>query len=91
VWLGRSFRGISLADGELEISTALAAVTAYHETAEQTPASILVMMELIGDLLPAGVVNIVNGFGAEAGQALQPVPALQKSLSRVQRLSVRTF
>jgi aldehyde dehydrogenase len=38
--------------------------------AEQTPASILVMMELIGDLLPAGVVNIVNGFGAEAGQAL---------------------
>lgn len=38
--------------------------------AEQTPASILVMMELIGDLLPAGVVNIVNGYGAEAGQAL---------------------
>lgn len=38
--------------------------------AEQTPASILVLMELIGDLLPAGVVNIVNGFGAEAGQAL---------------------
>ena len=38
--------------------------------AEQTPASILVMMELIGDLLPAGVVNLVNGYGAEAGQAL---------------------
>jgi aldehyde dehydrogenase len=38
--------------------------------AEQTPASILVMMELISDLLPAGVVNIVNGYGAEAGQAL---------------------
>lgn len=38
--------------------------------AEQTPASILVMMEIIGDLLPAGVVNIVNGYGAEAGQAL---------------------
>ncbi|MDD2725120.1 MAG: aldehyde dehydrogenase [Methylovulum sp.] len=38
--------------------------------AEQTPASILVMMELIGDLLPAGVVNIVNGYGVEAGQAL---------------------
>ena len=38
--------------------------------AEQTPASILVMMELIGDLLPAGVINIVNGYGAEAGQAL---------------------
>lgn len=38
--------------------------------AEQTPASILVLMELIADLLPAGVINIVNGFGAEAGQAL---------------------
>jgi len=38
--------------------------------AEQTPASILVLMELIGDLVPAGVINIVNGYGAEAGQAL---------------------
>ncbi|MFI3137064.1 MAG: aldehyde dehydrogenase family protein [Methylococcaceae bacterium] len=38
--------------------------------AEQTPASILVMMELIADLLPAGVINIVNGYGVEAGQAL---------------------
>lgn len=38
--------------------------------AEQTPASILVLMELIGDLLPPGVVNIVNGLGEEAGQAL---------------------
>ena len=35
--------------------------------AEQTPASILVLMELIGDLLPAGVINIVNGVGEEAG------------------------
>lgn len=38
--------------------------------AEQTPASIMVLMELIGDLLPPGVVNIVNGFGREAGEAL---------------------
>ena len=38
--------------------------------AEQTPASILVLMELIADLIPPGVVNIVNGFGEEAGQAL---------------------
>ncbi|MCO7245473.1 aldehyde dehydrogenase family protein [Halomonas sp. Mc5H-6] len=38
--------------------------------AEQTPASILKVVELIGDLLPPGVLNIVNGFGAEAGQAL---------------------
>jgi aldehyde dehydrogenase len=38
--------------------------------AEQTPASILLLMEIIGDLLPGGVLNIVNGYGAEAGQAL---------------------
>lgn len=38
--------------------------------AEQTPMSILVLMDLIGDLLPPGVLNVVNGFGAEAGQAL---------------------
>ena len=38
--------------------------------AEQTPASILVLMELVGDLLPPGVVNIVNGYGLEAGEAL---------------------
>lgn len=38
--------------------------------AEQTPASILVLAELISDLLPAGVLNIVNGYGEEAGQAL---------------------
>lgn len=38
--------------------------------AEQTPASILVLMELIEDILPKGVVNIVNGFGVEAGKPL---------------------
>ena len=38
--------------------------------AEQTPASINVLMELIGDLLPPGVVNIVSGFGLEAGKPL---------------------
>ena len=38
--------------------------------AEQTPASIMVLMELIGDLLPPGVVNVVNGFGVEAGKPL---------------------
>jgi aldehyde dehydrogenase len=38
--------------------------------AEQTPVSILLFAELINDLLPPGVLNIVNGFGAEAGQAL---------------------
>jgi aldehyde dehydrogenase len=38
--------------------------------AEQTPASVLVLAELIGDLLPAGTLNIVNGFGLEAGKPL---------------------
>jgi aldehyde dehydrogenase len=38
--------------------------------AEQTPASILVLLELIQDLLPAGVLNVVNGFGLEAGKPL---------------------
>ncbi len=38
--------------------------------AEQTPWSILVLLEAIEDLLPKGVLNVVNGFGAEAGQAL---------------------
>ena len=38
--------------------------------AEQTPASILVLAELISDIVPAGVLNIVNGFGKEAGEAL---------------------
>ena len=38
--------------------------------AEQTPASILVLMEVIGDLLPPGVLNVVNGFGLEAGKPL---------------------
>jgi len=38
--------------------------------AEQTPASILVLMELIQGILPKGVLNIVNGFGVEAGKPL---------------------
>ena len=46
--------------------------------AEQTPASILVLMELIGDLLPPGVVNVVNGFGVEAGKPLASSPRIAK-------------
>src|SRR5271166_4738300 len=38
--------------------------------AEQTPLAILALMELIGDVLPAGVINVVNGFGLEAGKPL---------------------
>ncbi len=46
--------------------------------AEQTPASILVLMELIEDLIPAGVVNIVNGYGLEAGKPLASSPRIGK-------------
>ena len=38
--------------------------------AEQTPASIMMLMDIIGDLIPAGVLNVVNGFGVEAGKPL---------------------
>ncbi|OSZ72561.1 aldehyde dehydrogenase [Sphingomonas sp. IBVSS1] len=38
--------------------------------AEQTPMSIMVLMDVIGDLLPPGVLNVVNGFGLEAGKPL---------------------
>jgi aldehyde dehydrogenase len=44
--------------------------TVVLKPAEQTPVSVLYLMSLIGDLLPAGVVNVVNGFGAEAGKPL---------------------
>jgi aldehyde dehydrogenase len=54
-----------------KLAPALAAGNAIVlKPAEQTPASILVLMELIGDLLPAGVLNVVNGFGVEAGKPL---------------------
>ena len=46
--------------------------------AEQTPVGILVLMELIQDILPAGVLNIVNGFGAEAGKPLASSPKVNK-------------
>jgi len=46
--------------------------------AEQTPASILLFAELVGDLLPPGVLNIVNGFGLEAGKPLASNPRIGK-------------
>jgi aldehyde dehydrogenase len=46
--------------------------------AEQTPVGIMVWMELIQDILPAGVLNIVNGFGAEAGKPLASSPRIDK-------------
>lgn len=54
-----------------KIAPALAAGnTIVLKPAEQTPMSIMVLMEIIGDLLPPGVLNIVNGFGLEAGKPL---------------------
>ncbi|MEV8439464.1 aldehyde dehydrogenase family protein [Actinosynnema sp. NPDC051121] len=54
-----------------KLAPALAAGNAVVlKPAEQTPASIHVLMGLIADLLPPGVVNVVNGFGAEAGMLL---------------------
>lgn len=46
--------------------------------AEQTPASIFVLLELISDLLPPGVVNVVSGFGLEAGKPLASSPRIAK-------------
>jgi len=54
-----------------KLAPALAAGNAIVlKPAEQTPFSITVLIELIGDLLPPGVLNIVQGFGREAGEAL---------------------
>ncbi|MGR4010034.1 acetaldehyde dehydrogenase ExaC [Leucobacter sp. 1207-22] len=62
-----------------KLAPALAAGNAIVlKPAEQTPASILVLFELIGDLLPPGVVNIVNGFGAEAGKPLATNKRIRK-------------
>ncbi len=46
--------------------------------AEQTPVSILFLVELIADLLPPGVLNVVNGFGPEAGKPLATHPGVKK-------------
>lgn len=62
-----------------KIAPALAAgCTVVVKPAEQTPTSIMVLMELIGHLLPAGVLNIVTGFGVEAGKPLATSPRIAK-------------
>ncbi|TXR38939.1 aldehyde dehydrogenase [Ectopseudomonas mendocina] len=54
-----------------KLAPALAAGNAIVlKPAEQTPLSITLLVEIIGDLLPPGVINIVQGFGREAGEAL---------------------
>lgn len=62
-----------------KLGPALAAGNAVVlKPAEQTPASILVLLEIIGDLLPPGVLNVVNGFGKEAGHALSTSTRIDK-------------
>ena len=57
--------------GAWKLAPALAAGNAIVlKPAEQTPLSVTVLMELIGDLLPPGVLNVVQGYGREAGEAL---------------------
>ncbi|MEN1786012.1 MAG: aldehyde dehydrogenase family protein [Bacteroidota bacterium] len=46
--------------------------------AEQTPVGIMILMELIQDILPEGVLNVVNGFGVEAGKPLASSPRINK-------------
>ncbi|WP_054027516.1 aldehyde dehydrogenase [Bacillus sp. FJAT-28004] len=62
-----------------KLAPALAAGNAVVlKPAEQTPASILVLLELIQDLLPPGVLNVVNGFGLEAGKPLASSSRISK-------------
>ena len=62
-----------------KLAPALAAGNAIVlKPAEQTPWSILKLAELVGDLLPPGVLNIVNGFGLEAGKPLASSPRIRK-------------
>lgn len=62
-----------------KLAPALAAGNAVVlKPAEQTPWSILKLVELIGDLLPAGVLNVVNGFGLEAGKPLASSSRIRK-------------
>ncbi|MGW9116932.1 acetaldehyde dehydrogenase ExaC [Streptomyces sp. NPDC055663] len=62
-----------------KLAPALAAGNAVVlKPAEQTPASIHVWLKLVADLLPPGVVNIVNGFGTEAGKPLASSPRVAK-------------
>ncbi|QUH03545.1 aldehyde dehydrogenase family protein [Saccharopolyspora erythraea] len=62
-----------------KLAPALAAGNAVVlKPAEQTPASIHVLLDLIADLLPAGVLNVVNGFGVEAGKPLASSPRVRK-------------
>lgn len=62
-----------------KIAPALAAgCTVVVKPAEQTPTGIMCLMELIEDILPKGVLNVVTGFGVEAGKPLASSPRVNK-------------
>lgn len=62
-----------------KIAPALAAgCCTVVKPAEQTPTSIMVLLELIGDILPPGVLNVVTGFGLETGKPLATSPRIAK-------------
>ena len=62
-----------------KIAPALAAgCCTVVKPAEQTPTSIMCLMELLKDVIPAGVLNIVTGFGVEAGKPLAQSPRVSK-------------
>ena len=52
--------------------------TMVIKPAEQSPLSIMLLMELIADIVPPGVINVVHGFGPEAGKALATSPRVNK-------------
>lgn len=63
-----------------KLAPALAAgCSVVLKPAESTPTSIMVLMELIDDLIPDGVVNVVNGFGSELGRSLVTNPKVAKA------------
>jgi aldehyde dehydrogenase len=62
-----------------KVAPAIAAGNAVVlKPAEQTPVSVMVWMDMVKDVIPAGVVNIVNGFGPEAGKPLATHPNIKK-------------
>ena len=78
---------LSIINGNMETCTSFSCrvTVSVLKPAEQTPASILLMMELIGDLLPPGVVNVVSGFGLEAGKPLASSKRIERLLLQVKQ------
>ncbi|MEJ1268340.1 aldehyde dehydrogenase family protein [Pantoea ananatis] len=79
-WWRRSSRGtFRLLMAAWKLAPALGAGNCVVlKPAEQTPLSITLFVDLIKDLLPPGVVNVVHGYGKEAGEALASHPGIAK-------------